>query len=145
MVVDSSGESSPGQACSDLKVSVIYCGVDGGSVVVWTVDVIYVGVVGCAIFFYVFNYLATTLPPEFYPPVQTSSYKTLTGVLNCVTPSVNHCTSTGISITDEQQPSPPYLTENAINTPLLLLLLPIPTPPTRHLRPPPLPPPLRVL
>ena len=39
MVVDSSGESSPGQACSDLKVSVIYCGVDGGSVVVWTVDV----------------------------------------------------------------------------------------------------------
>jgi len=50
MVVDSSGESSPGQACSDLKVSVIYCGVDGGSVVVWTVDVIYeasyVGVVG---------------------------------------------------------------------------------------------------
>jgi hypothetical protein len=69
MVVDSSGESSPGQACSDLKVSVIYCGVDGGSVVVWTVDVIYeasyVGVVGvCAIFFYVFNYLATTLPPE---------------------------------------------------------------------------------
>ena len=30
MVVDSAGESPSGQACSDLKVSVIYCGVDGG-------------------------------------------------------------------------------------------------------------------